>query len=53
MATFFLSSAKHLTLLESNAKIINILRTSKEDEENERNKLFKKEIEELNAAPYY
>ncbi len=53
MATFFLSAAKHLTLLESNAKIINILQNSKDDEENERKKLFKKEVEELNQAPYY
>ena len=52
MATYFLSAARHLTLLESNAELIGLYE-GKTGEEDERNKQLEKEINDINSEPYY
>ncbi|CAF0769926.1 unnamed protein product [Brachionus calyciflorus] len=51
MASYFLNAAKHITLLESDAELIGLVRSEKE--EDERSKILRKEIDELNSEPYY
>lgn len=53
MASYFLNAAKHITLLESDAELVGTLRKDSEQEQDERARLTKKEIDELNAEPYY
>jgi hypothetical protein len=57
MASYFLNSAKHITLLESDAELIGLFdpesKENTDSEEKERYKLLKKSIEELNSEPYY
>lgn len=54
MASFFLSAAKHLTLLESNAKIIGYFWTNGlSSDESERNGELKQDTLELNSESYY
>ncbi|RMZ93150.1 28S ribosomal mitochondrial [Brachionus plicatilis] len=49
MASYFLNAARHITLLESDAELVGLLR--KEDESDERSLLLQKEIKELNSEP--
>lgn len=52
MASFFLSAAKHLTLLESNAIIVGP-HGAADANGDERVVQLNKEIDELNSEPYY
>ena len=57
MAAYFLNAAKHLTLLESDAKLVDIYKGDKLPgdvlEEDERKANLNKEIREMNSEPYY
>ena len=51
MASYFLNAAKHITLLESDAELVGLIK--KEEEQDDRAKLLRREIDELNLEPYY
>jgi hypothetical protein len=58
MAAYFMNSAKNITLLESDAILIEIHRPSYKKgegitEESERQENFQKEVAQLNSDPYY
>ena len=53
MASYFLSAAKHLTLLESNATLVGLYDPRSNKEKDERSDLLQAEINELNAEPIY
>jgi hypothetical protein len=60
MSSYFINTAKNITLLESDAILIDLYRpeTKTPDEEEsaedrERREKMKKEIRELNSDPYY
>lgn len=54
MASYFLNAARHITLLESDAELVGLVRSEevKDVEKEERNKLMRKEIAQLNSDPY-
>ena len=52
MASYFLSAAKHLTLLEANAILINtMMPLDDKNETNERNLMLRRDVDELNSEP--
>lgn len=53
MASYFLSAAKHLTLLESNAFLVGLFDPQNNEENDERNDMLQSEIKELNSDPIY
>jgi hypothetical protein len=54
MASFFLSAAKHLTLLESNAKLVGHYWINESNpDESERHRQLNQELSELNSQSYY
>jgi hypothetical protein len=54
MASYFLNAARHITLLESDAELIALVRTEddKDIEIEERTQSIRQEIAELNSDPY-
>ncbi len=53
MASYFLSAAKHLTLLESNAILIGLFNPTNSEVKDERNDLLKAELNSFNSEPIY
>jgi hypothetical protein len=51
MASYFLNSAKHITLLESDAEILNFFSNEASEKDNEINAALKKEVKLLNSSP--
>jgi hypothetical protein len=58
MASYFLNAARHITLLESDADLVGLVRSEdgdagKDTEKDKRNQLMRKEIAQLNSDPYF
>lgn len=51
MASYFLNAAKHITLLESDADLVGLIKN--EEEPDEKAKLTKREIDEFNLETTY